>query len=313
MKNFYLQYLKTLSKDKLIYLIYNPYRKQKAINHVSYRTIALLISYHGEKYRGLAECKDGDSIGNRIKNALLLSTLADHIVYAGRTDKGVSAIGMVASVKIKSLLRENTSRYFLNDDDNHEFNYQAILNNYLPEDIRVIGWAPVEDGFSARFTCIKRKYRYYFTNPFVKIKNQIRLKYDINKMEEMCQKILTLKNFYNLSKHSDKSARYNRTVDICQIIKEGDLYYLDIQAKSFLHNMVRKIFWVLEMAGKDENFDWEKIGTSDPQNLVFYEAVFPVNLCFLKSNNNIDAITKDYNTCLAKQKIVKLIFESQLK
>ena len=38
-----------------------------------------------------------------------------------------------------------------------------MMNRVLPNDIRVVGWCPVPDHFSARFSCSYRLYRYYFT------------------------------------------------------------------------------------------------------------------------------------------------------
>ena len=38
----------------------------------------------------------------------------------------------------------------------------AALNRALPADIRVVGWCPVPEGFSARFSCLRREYLYFF-------------------------------------------------------------------------------------------------------------------------------------------------------
>lgn len=43
-----------------------------------------------------------------------------------------------------------------------EIAYAGILNKVLPPEIRVIAWAPVKEGFSARFDCKQRTYHYYF-------------------------------------------------------------------------------------------------------------------------------------------------------
>lgn len=43
-----------------------------------------------------------------------------------------------------------------------ELPYVKILNRVLPQDIRILQWAPVESGFSARFDCQSRTYKYYF-------------------------------------------------------------------------------------------------------------------------------------------------------
>ena len=43
-----------------------------------------------------------------------------------------------------------------------EVPYTVILNRLLPDDIRVLGWAPVDYAFNARFGCLHRTYRYFF-------------------------------------------------------------------------------------------------------------------------------------------------------
>lgn len=43
-----------------------------------------------------------------------------------------------------------------------EMDFCQMLNNVLPEEIRAIGWAPVTEGFSARFSAKDRMYRYFF-------------------------------------------------------------------------------------------------------------------------------------------------------
>ena len=43
-----------------------------------------------------------------------------------------------------------------------ELPYVRMLNQNLPDDIRVLSWAPVGPGFSARFSCLQRVYKYFF-------------------------------------------------------------------------------------------------------------------------------------------------------
>ncbi|ROT43519.1 pseudouridine synthase [Sodiomyces alkalinus F11] len=51
-------------------------------------------------------------------------------------------------------------------DDSKELDYCKILNRLLPKDIRILAWCPSPPpGFSARFSCIERQYRYFFTQP----------------------------------------------------------------------------------------------------------------------------------------------------
>ncbi|KAI9674094.1 MAG: hypothetical protein M1817_001912 [Caeruleum heppii] len=47
-----------------------------------------------------------------------------------------------------------------------ELPYTTILNRLLPPDIRILAWCPnPPPGFSARFSCKERRYRYFFTQP----------------------------------------------------------------------------------------------------------------------------------------------------
>ena len=60
--------------------------------------------------------------------------------------------------------RSSTSRLF--DPIADEFPYAQALNRLLPPDIRVLAWCPrPPEGFSARFSCQERQYRYFFTQP----------------------------------------------------------------------------------------------------------------------------------------------------
>lgn len=52
------------------------------------------------------------------------------------------------------------------DDIADELPYIQMLNNLLPEDIRVLAWCPnPPPGFDARFSCRERRYKYFFTQP----------------------------------------------------------------------------------------------------------------------------------------------------
>lgn len=50
-----------------------------------------------------------------------------------------------------------------------EIDYIGQLNRTLPANVRVTGWAPVPDSFSARYSTAYRVYRYYFNRRGVDI------------------------------------------------------------------------------------------------------------------------------------------------
>ncbi|KAL2002825.1 hypothetical protein VTN02DRAFT_5780 [Thermoascus thermophilus] len=52
------------------------------------------------------------------------------------------------------------------DDIADELPYIQMLNNVLPEDIRILAWCPhPPPDFDARFSCRERRYKYFFTQP----------------------------------------------------------------------------------------------------------------------------------------------------
>ncbi|KAM0671811.1 tRNA pseudouridine synthase domain-containing protein [Ordospora colligata] len=299
MLNDYYEYLQTLDKDKLIEFLYQPKVHKKTFTGICMRMVALKISYDGRKYSGVARQFGKQTIDGYISNALEITGLGSKLVYAGRTDAGVSAVGMIASVHVVSRIANPSRGYTLGDEDHKEYRYDLILNTYLPEDIRVIGWAPVPDDFSARFTCIQRQYRYYFHKDSL----------DLSKMQDSTHRIKGMTNFYYFCKHSDKNALYERTIDECRIIDDGDMYYLDIKARAFLHNMVRKIIWAILKDGRGEAYDEKRIGLEEPYPLVFYNAIYPEELQFIMDQRCNMLFDQQIRDARIRCKIAKLRFE----
>ncbi|CAN0067146.1 unnamed protein product [Ectocarpus fasciculatus] len=71
-----------------------------------------------------------------------------------------------------------------------EIDYCGILNRVLPPGVRALAWAPVTEGFSARFSCSDRTYRYFFMARDM----------DIKAMDEAASKIVGSHDFRNLCK-----------------------------------------------------------------------------------------------------------------
>lgn len=164
------------------------------------RHIALLLTYHGWPYSGLAI--QGDSTLTTVEGELLKALEKTHLVdkekgfegcsysRCGRTDRGVSGEGQVVDLYVRSARKggrgwkaaENPAKPSLTADGDSkegegspttkpvkakkeaelEFSYPRLLNGVLPHSIRVIAWAPVDDDFNSRFSCTYRHYKYPF-------------------------------------------------------------------------------------------------------------------------------------------------------
>lgn len=300
MKNDFHEYLRGLTREELIDMVYRPRTRRRVFECVSRRTIALRISYNGRDYSGTAPQSGKNTVGGHLLSALETTGLGDCPVYAGRTDAGVSGINMVVSIRAISRLPVPNKSYELQEDDHREYRYDLILNDYLPSDIRVTGWAPVPDDFSARFSCVQRQYRHYFHKEGL----------DLGRMNDAAAMIGKMTNFYHLSKHSNKNARYERTLDECRIVDDGDMYYLDIRARSFLHNMVRKIVWVVQSVGRGGELSLEKVGVAEPYALVFSGAVYPCRLNFVGNHRDREMFRRQLDADHVAYKISRLRLES---
>lgn len=337
----YYNYLQTLSKQDLIKLLYETKKTSKPFPHKSYRTVALRLTYDGQNYSGIQRHDFIRSIEDELRTSLNGSGIGDDPVFCGRTDAGVSAVSMVVSLLVKSRF-ENPNRSFDTDArDFDEYPYDKIINERLPDDIMVTGWAPTPDGFNARHWCIQRYYKYYFS-----LKNM-----DLARIHEAADKIKKLTNFYKLSTHSNALAVYDRKIDElfikkvdeceeysndflsnkmnCLVLKDtctdenknfeeysgtnipdssgyNDLYCLNIKAGSFLHNMVRKIAWLIQSYGSGKPFVLEQIRIAPAQPLVFVSAKYRNKLNFIGNRFTLPVIEKCCETTRIAHVIEKL-------
>ncbi len=158
------------------------------------RYVALRVAYVGTRYNGFAYQVDDQQT---VEGALLSALQRTRLVVdrescrwscGGRTDKGVSALGQVVALKVRSNMPRGHAPADGDGDAGgggsgggegggaeggggvseggakpwSEIDYVGVINRCLPDDIRVLGWAPVRDDFSARFSADCRTYKYFF-------------------------------------------------------------------------------------------------------------------------------------------------------
>ena len=232
----------------------------------------ITLSYDGTRYHGWQIQPNGDSIQQRLQEAL--STLLRQpieVVGAGRTDTGVHAKMMVAhfdwegEMFMDSLVppapeasAEEPRRAF-NARSNVQFsifnNLVFKLNKLLPHDIAVQEVRQVSDDIHARFSATSRTYHYFIHThkaPFLFAYSwQIPYKLDFGKMNEAAQVLLEYKDFTSFSK-----VNTDTKTNLCDI-KEAywteiatDQWRFTITANRFLRNMVRAIVGTLVEVGR---------------------------------------------------------------
>lgn len=102
-----------------------------------------------------------------------------------------------------------------------EYAYVSMLNRVLPPEIRVLAWSPLSSDpeFHARFSCLTRHYRYFFsTRP---IPNQPAL--DLEKMQRAADLLIGNHDFRNFCKldGSKQIENYCRTI-VKAVIRRND-------------------------------------------------------------------------------------------
>lgn len=223
-------------------------RRDFDFNKYKLRHIAIKLLYLGWNYCGFAAQEDTQQtieaqlFDALMKTRLIRSRQTSNYHRCGRTDKGVSAFSQVISIDVRTNLKNGkgvvTPEDYVfkeckdeeNDIQSEEINYTLILNNVLPENIRVICWAAVEVGFSARFDCKSRTYKYLFPKSDL----------DIEKMKIGLNYLLGEHDFRNLCKMDVNNGvvNYKRnilSVDLRQYSTENNSIHFSNDSKKQLN------------------------------------------------------------------------------
>jgi tRNA pseudouridine38-40 synthase len=216
----------------------------------------ITLSYDGTHYHGWQIQPNGDSIQQRLQEAL--STLLRQpieVVGAGRTDTGVHARMMVAhfDYPLPSSPKEEVISSPLGEDGRGLLAYK--LNRLLPQDIAVQEVRQVPDDMHARFSATSRTYHYFihtYKDPFLRDYSwQVPYKLDFGKMNEAAQVLLEYKDFTSFSK-----VNTDVKTNLCDLkeahwdeVAPGQ-WRFTITANRFLRNMVRAIVGTLIEVGR---------------------------------------------------------------
>lgn len=205
--------------------------------------IGLKIEYDGTAYGGWQRQKNAPSIQQTIEEALERALgCSCRVIGAGRTDAGVHAYGQVAHLDIETKIPADRFSY--------------ILNQKLPDDIRIVqSWQAVEN-FHARRDAIGKHYRYTIyqaphasaleRNSSVHVPQQL----DVKKMQQAAQVLIGEHDFSAFRTVGSNIVGTVRTVYRLEVQQQGQHIHIDIWGNGFLYNMVRIIAGTLIEVGK---------------------------------------------------------------
>jgi len=223
-------------------------------NKVKY---ALLIEYDGNGLVGWQKQHEGVSVqGSLEKAAKSIFNEKFEIQGSGRTDAGVHALGQVAHIYLPKN-HKLTSK--------HPFYIISAFNALLKDTkIRVVSAKQVKSEFNARFSAVKRFYKYRIlcrAAPPGLDKGKvwhIRKRLNLKLMEEGIKHILGQHDFTSFRTIKCQAKSPIRTLDEITFANEGDEVIIRVKAKSFLHSQVRIIVGTIVKIG-DKTWDPEQI------------------------------------------------------
>ena len=205
--------------------------------------IGLKIEYDGTAYGGWQRQKNAPSIQQTIEEALERALgCSCRVIGAGRTDAGVHAYGQVAHLDIETKIPADRFSY--------------ILNQKLPDDIRIVQSWQAAENFHARRDAIGKHYRYTIyqaphasaleRNSSVHVPQQL----DVKKMQQAAQVLIGEHDFSAFRTVGSNIVGTVRTVYRLEVQQQGQHIHIDIWGNGFLYSMVRIIAGTLIEVGK---------------------------------------------------------------
>jgi tRNA pseudouridine38-40 synthase len=177
--------------------------------------------------------------------ATAIGTVADHpisLICGGRTDAGVHAAGQV--IHFETEATRSARAWVLGTNAN--LDRKASVH-----------WAmPVPDYFHARFSAIRRHYRYSIFNRGARSAlhqgrtTWVQAPLDVARMHEGAQHLVGEHDFSAFRAAECQSNSPVRRIDHLTVQRAGELVYIDVAANAFLHHMVRNIAGLLIEVGR---------------------------------------------------------------
>ena len=193
----------------------------------------LTLAYNGENYHGWQTQPNAPTVQETLERAFsLILRQNTSISGCGRTDTGVHA------------------EYYVAHFDTYDINGKIgdlvhKMNSFLPKDIAIYSIEPVGDDFNARFSAVKRSYRYWIhtrKDPFLDRSSWlVPYPIDIEKMNQGCEILKRYTDFASFCKAGSDNKTTICHISSAQWTQDAHRIKFEISADRFLRNMVRAI------------------------------------------------------------------------
>jgi tRNA pseudouridine38-40 synthase len=214
---------------------------------VTTRNIALRLSYDGTDFVGSQWQNNGRTVQGAIEGAWeQLTQERRRFVLAGRTDAGVHAQGQMANVRTET---------------HHDLaTLIRGMNALLPEDVAVLEVREVHADFHARFSAVRREYRYLIDTapvaaPLLR-RHVVHVPQQLDRAA-MAQALALLLGEHDFAAFAGAGPPDGSTVRRCVLaacgtveLFERELVAINLAANAFLRHMVRNIVGTLLLVGQ---------------------------------------------------------------
>lgn len=201
------------------------------------------ISYDGSKFLGFQREKTGLSVQTVLEKSLTkIDKKEVQVKGAGRTDRGVHALGQAASFELKHDIEPERLKNALN----------SLVGDY----IYIKDCKEVSEDFHARFSVKQKKYTYKINlgayNPIMAdYVYQCPYKLDLHKMKKCSKLFLGVHDFRNFV--SGDRENYDAIIYSIQFKKVGSILEISFLGKSFYRYMVRNLVGALIEVGRGKD------------------------------------------------------------
>jgi tRNA pseudouridine38-40 synthase len=143
----------------------------------------------------------------------------------------------------------------------------ALNYHMKPHPVVVVQAAPVPEDWSARFSAIRRTYRYYILNrrarPALRLGRawHVAAPLDATAMHEAAQSLLGRHDFTSFRASACQAKSPVRTLDRLTVRRDGALIEVVAEARSFLHHQVRNFVGTLRLVG-DGSWPAQRVATA---------------------------------------------------
>lgn len=207
------------------------------------KNIRLILQYDGTNYHGFQIQPSVVTIQGTLEETVKAITGEDVRVYGcSRTDAGVHAVRYSAGFWLSTPIPPEK--------------IALVMNNALPDDIRILSSYEADADFHPRFSCVAKKYRYVInTSPDAGVftKNyewQLRKPLDVDAMNTAAAHIIGEHDFRSFMTTGPEMESTVRNVHSLEVVSDGDLVKIYIKADGYLYNMVRIITGTLVQVGE---------------------------------------------------------------